>query len=418
MPVDYVFPTSAELELVAQNKMPNLMVNRPCFEFFPVATEDAAILMWEQKDNYLGLQQVRGINGEPSKVSKIGAKRYQMQPGVYGEYINVDEVEITQRRQWGSFGTPIDISDLVMDAQDQLLNRRLDRIESIIWTLLATGTFAVPGPTGAIVATDSYTTQQYTPAVSWATYATATPLADLRAIQLLSRGISVGFGSDAFLYMNRRTSNNMLSNTNQSDLAGRRTGGFGTFNSIAELNTLFTMDDLPNIKQYDGGYLAEGGVGTVTIAPGGTGYTTGNYANVGFTGGGGFGAAATVIVTAGVITSILITSAGQGYLTPPTLITTGLGAGTGAVLTTIIGSQFVPFIPDGTGILIGRRPLGQMVGKFVYTRNANNSGAAPGAYMKVIDNGERQVPRNIETHDGFNGGPVIYFPSSIVRLNV
>jgi len=88
------------------------------------------------------------------------------------------------------------------------------------------------------------------------------------------------------------------------------------------------------------------------------------------------------------------------------------------VLTTIIGSQFVPFIPDGTGILIGRRPLGQMVGKFVYTRNANNSGAAPGAYMKVIDNGERQVPRNIETHDGFNGGPVIYFPSSIVRLNV
>jgi hypothetical protein len=38
--------------------------------------------------------------------------------------------------------------------------------------------------------------------------------------------------------------------------------------------------------------------------------------------------------------------------------------------------------------------------------------------MKVIDNGDRQVPREVQVHDGFNGGPAIKFPSAVVRMNV
>src|SRR5438270_9372171 len=124
---DLLFPSTAELEEVAQDKLPRLIADRPVFTVFPIETSDNYLLMWEQKDNYLGLAQVRGLNGMPARVNRIGAKRYQMQPGVYGEYIPIDEVELTTRRQWGTFGTPIDLSDLVMEAQDQLLGRRLDR---------------------------------------------------------------------------------------------------------------------------------------------------------------------------------------------------------------------------------------------------------------------------------------------------
>lgn len=265
---DVIYPSSAELSEIMQDKLPRLVENRPIFKDFPIVNADAALVMWEQLDSFTGLQQVRGLNAEFPKVQKVGAKRYQMQPGVYGEYIPIDEIELTLRRQYGTFASPINITDLVMEAQDLLLQRRLDRIEAILWTLLTTGTFSVPGPDGAILHTDSFALQTYAAATPWSTFATATPLANLHAIQLLARGHSVNFGAAAKIYMNRVTANNLLANTNATDVSGRRTGGFGTFNSIQEMNTLFTMDDLPNVVVYDEGYLVDGSV--ISAPPYGT----------------------------------------------------------------------------------------------------------------------------------------------------
>jgi hypothetical protein len=257
MPTDFILPTSIELRQIAQDKLPTLTADRVGFSLFPFRDEDNWLISWEQRDNYLGLMQVRGLNGAPSKVRRIGAKRYQMEAGVYGEFIDLDELELTTRRQWGTFGTPIDVQDLVTQSQDYLLQRYLDRVETIIWTLIVTGTFSVVGPSGATVHTDAFTTQTFSASPSWATVATATPFADLRAVQLLGRGHSVNMGSGATAYLNRKTSNYLLSNTNQNDIAGRRTGGFGTFNTIAEINTLSLGDDLPQFRIYDDGYLRE-----------------------------------------------------------------------------------------------------------------------------------------------------------------
>jgi hypothetical protein len=336
---DLLFPSTAELTAIAQDKLPRLQADRPIFDIFPIETVDNYLLLWEQKDNYLGLAQVRGLNGMPARVNRIGAKRYQMQPGVYGEYIPIDEIELTTRRQWGTLGTPVDISDLVTEAQDQLLGRRLDRIEFNIWTLLATGTFSVSGPDGALMHTDSYTTQTYSAGTVWSTAATSTPLADFRAVQLLSRGHSVNFGAGAQAFVNRKQFNRLMTNTNAADLGGRRLSGLMPVNNFAELNNLLTGDDLPNITVYDEGYLDTSGT-------------------------------------------------------------------------------FQPYIPDGKCIVVGKRPAGQSLGAYRYTRNANNPDLAPGAYMKVIDTGDRNVPRQVEVHDGHNGGVVIYFPSAVVVMSV
>ncbi len=336
---DYLFPSNAELQQISQTKIPNLVAARPIFDIMPLRNVDSSVLMWEQLDNYTGLQQIRGINGEAPRVKAIGLKRYLMQPGVYGEFTLIDERELLERRTPGTFGTPINIEDLVMQKQDQLLGRRLDRIELIGWTLVGSGTFSVNDPSGLLSHTDTFPIQTYTAATTWATSASATPLLDFRSVQLKQRGYSVTFGADSKAYMNLITFNNLISNTNNADLYGRRTTGLATVNSPQALNQLLSGDNLPTIVIYDEGYLDD----------------------------------------------------------------------TGA---------FQAFIPNGTVILVGKRPAGQVVAEYLMTRNASNPNMAPGPYQRVFDRGVDTIPRKIEIHDGHSGGPVIYYPSAIVKLAV
>lgn len=254
---DLGFPTSSELQEIAQTKMARLTAQRPVFEFFPIVNSNQHQLMWDQMDNYLGLQQIRGMNGEPPKISKTGSKRYIAQPGIYGEFEPIDEFELTALRQLGTFATPQDKMSLVTRAQDKLLLRELDRIESVVWNLLVNGTFSVAGKTGAVLATDTYTEQTYAAGVAWGTSATATPIADFRAVQLLARGYSVSFGASAKVFMNRVTWNQLISNTNPADLYGRRTAGLGIVNNLAQWNQLLMGEDLPGVTIYDEGYLTD-----------------------------------------------------------------------------------------------------------------------------------------------------------------
>jgi hypothetical protein len=251
----YIYPTNEELKMVEQDKITALSMNDPIFSHFPMVDVDAAVLSWEQRDNYLDLQHIRGLNGQPKRVKSIGGKRYTLEPGVYGDFDLIDEMELTTRRQWGSYDNPIDISDLVAEKQDLLLQRRIDRIRSILWTLVTTGTFTVANEEGTTMYAGTFTIQSATASVAWGTSATAKPLGDLRAVQLLSRGHSVGFGTQATAYMNRKTFNKLISNTNSTDLAGRRTSGLNTVLNLEEVNKVFAGEDLPQIVIYDDGYL-------------------------------------------------------------------------------------------------------------------------------------------------------------------
>jgi hypothetical protein len=255
----YVYPANSELQLIAREKAAVLTQDDPIFGEMPIVEVDSHLLEWEQQDNFLGLQQVRGLNGQFGRVKAVGGKRFRLEPGVYGEYAPVDEEALTVRRQFGTFNGPINISDLVMEKQDQLLGRRFDRIRYIGWTLLATGTFSVSNADGTVTHTDTYTTQTYAAGVAWSTVATATPLADFRAIKLKQRGKGCSFGAQAKAYMNQTTFNNMIANTNASDLAGRRTSGLSTVLSLNDANALLLGEDLPQVVIYDEGYLDDAG---------------------------------------------------------------------------------------------------------------------------------------------------------------
>jgi hypothetical protein len=81
-------------------------------------------------------------------------------------------------------------------------------------------------------------------------------------------------------------------------------------------------------------------------------------------------------------------------------------------------NTFVPFIADGKVVIQGVRTDGGRIGSYLMTRNAQNPNSAPGAYQKIVDKGEDAVPREIEVHDGHNGGGVLFYPSAMVVMNV
>ena len=262
----FVYPTAAEINLIAQDKLPVLTLQDPIFKHFPIREVNTSIVMWEQMDNYTGLQQVRGIDGKPQRVKKTGAERFTMTPGVYGEFETLDELELTERRPLGTLpGGVIDVTDLVMMAQDKLLSRRIDRIRWIAWTLVTTGVFSVPLATGGIGHTDRYTLQTFAGS-SWSTPATATPLQDFRGVKLLARGHGIRLGSGATAYMNQVTFNKLTSNTNQADLFGKRTAGLATVIGVDEINKVLLLEDMPSIVIYDEGYLNDFGIFVPFIA--------------------------------------------------------------------------------------------------------------------------------------------------------
>jgi hypothetical protein len=333
----YVYPTNSQLSQIDQVQLPTLLMDDPVFRHFPVRNKDTHVIIWDQKDNFLGLQQVRGLNGEPARVRRIGDKRYVMEPGVYGEFTQVDEQEIVTRRAPGSYNLPVNVTDLVRECQDQLRHRLVMRIRKILWDLLALGSFTVLGPRGSVLHRDGYTQRTSVSTVAWSTTATATPLSDFRSIQLLGRGYGTSFGSDSIAYMNRKTANYLLSNTNAADLYGRRSSGLSTLNTLELVNQLFMGEGLPQVYVHDGGYHDDSGV-------------------------------------------------------------------------------FQLFIPDNYVVVIGRRENGAVLGQFTMTRNASNPGQAPGPYSIVTE--KPRPPKTITVDYGFNGGPELSYPGSIVVMRV
>lgn len=256
----YSYPTSVELTAIGQEFMGALTLNDPLFQrHMPVVNVNSHLLEWEQMDNFRGLQQPRGLNGEPPRVTAVGGKRYLARPGVYGEFLPVEEDELTSRREWGTFGTPMDLTSIVTEKERQLVVREVARIRQIGWSLMSSGSFSVLNAHGVVVHTDTFTLQTASAAVAWATLATAKPLFDFRALKLLGRGRGVNFGRQAVAYANQVTVNEMLSNTNANDLGGKRIATGGTYNTLTDFNRIFADDDLPQIEVMDDGYIDDSG---------------------------------------------------------------------------------------------------------------------------------------------------------------
>jgi len=320
MPTSLSLPSNADLSLVAQEMTPLLAANDPIFQFCPITSDAVDTIEWEQEDNYFGLLEPRGLNSAFNSIKRVGAKRYALVPGYYGEHYPIDERDITQRRSIGQFGEPEPVAQMVMRATRILTHRMINRMANAVWTLFATGSYTTTDRDGNLLYTDnilsSMTTRRFS---TWATLASATPLQDFRNLKPLQRGKGCLFNGKAVAFMNTTTSKNLLNNANNSDLAGRIVypvgGGGGGVNStdIPQMNSILNNADLPQIVEWDGGYFA-------------------NQA-----------------------------AANSGDF-----------------------SQWTTHIPDNKVVIVGFRPTQEPIAKIVQTRNAQNAAAAAGMYLDAV----------------------------------
>lgn len=258
-----VFADSATLQEILQDKIAALTFDDPLFAMFPLDRDDTNTLMWEQRDNWQGLTAARAFDGGFGRVQREGFNRYTVIPGAYGDQKVLSEEYLTTSREIGEFGTAIDITKGQALDQEHLLARMVARVKKIVMDLLVNGNYSVPGPNGATIITDTFSLQSFTASVSWATAATSTPLADMRTMKLKSRGHSVRFNAKAELWINSKTVNNMLANTNANDLGGRRTvNASGQIQplSLEIVNQIMMDNDLPRIVEYDDGYMDDSNV--------------------------------------------------------------------------------------------------------------------------------------------------------------
>jgi hypothetical protein len=141
----------------------------------------------------------------------------------------------------------------------------------------------------------------------------------------------------------------------------------------------------------------------VTIVAGGVGFTS--APTIGFTGGGGTGAAATAVVTGGKLTAINVTNGGSGYNSTPTVTITGGGGSLasarsiieGGTVTSHVKWAATTVVPDtrilgvSTGVGNGGYPtFGPLLTALTSTLNINvrppleGGGFYPDIYLTVL----------------------------------
>ena len=110
-------PRNFEIREIEQDLITASRDGRVGLDIFSERAVNAGEVRWTQEDNYYGLQQFRGLDGEPTHVQRVGLKTYSYEPGVFGEFVTVTEEELTKRAGTAPLDTtPIDVSDLVLGA--------------------------------------------------------------------------------------------------------------------------------------------------------------------------------------------------------------------------------------------------------------------------------------------------------------
>lgn len=249
----YHYPSNYEISAVAPVKALTNMESRLIWKYMGTRTSRANTVRWNQRGNVSGLQQLRPLNTSSNNVQRVGSITYEVKPGVYEEFTRIEESELLNRAGETARGEPIIITDLIMADQDQLIQRRNDRMEHIGWNALL-GTYSVVAQNG-ITKTDTFGVQTFTATVPWATHATATPLADVMAAQQLQRGQGVSFEAGSELVINLATFADLRLNTNQNDLGGINLNNSSATIGLSLINDVMARNNLPSFVVYDGDYI-------------------------------------------------------------------------------------------------------------------------------------------------------------------
>ena len=172
---------------------------------------------------------------------------------------------------------------------------------------------------------------------------------------------------------------------------GTRSFRAGITGSTAVVGTSTAHDLLLQRGNVTAATLQSGAIATVTLAAGGTGYTSATYSQQALTGGTGTGATADVVVAGGIVTSCVLRSPGSGYTAADALSCATIGAGAGFVLTVATIAQIVA--GSGNVTALGRIGAGTATPRAAL--DAVGGSMLSGMQLNALWNSAAGVPNSI-----------------------
>lgn len=248
------------LRKVADLRLPRMKEGRLGLKLMPIVNVNEVTLEYERNAVTRGLQFARGIGGTPGPVNKPGFESRTVSPGYYGDAYRINEKELIDKREVGSWTEFDSEGKQTGRASEFLTQRYLDRVENNIFTFLLTGGFEAKNIQGVPYYQPVYDVDAVTPGTLFSDLANSTPRRYLqdRIATLHQRGFSVRFDK-GWMVMSSKTAITMLNNTNANDIGGRRFDMGQTTNSFKEMNQLFVANGIPEATIYDEGYFPETG---------------------------------------------------------------------------------------------------------------------------------------------------------------
>lgn len=272
-------PTFAMQAAVQIRKLQKVYIGRDVskrlgLKLMPFNTQDVTELIYEREDVNRGIQNARGSGNPAGAVVRPDISEKRFTPGHYGDTYVIDESELENRREVGTW-TEFEKQGALSDKIARLFtDRYLDRVEKNIFDILCTGKFEARTPsrggTGPVVVRSIHNIPQYTPANLFSNLTTSTPIQYFRSLMpQLQLGVSVDF-RQGWAIANRNTINTILNNQNSTDISSRRTNSGDTVNDLSSLNAILASNDIFNLTEYHKGYFPEGnGNPMVTFIPDG-----------------------------------------------------------------------------------------------------------------------------------------------------
>lgn len=257
----FTFPEAATIMEIERERQLQLDAQSAGSAIFPIVEERGDTILWEVRDNVLGLSYVREGNEPYPILEDVGSKRFALVPAKFGGSRTLSADKINRGRKIGTHGESMDVSAEMEIIMQEIAERDFNTIEYIRWRMACLGDVLLPKKDGTTIRVAKYDANTTNSNVAWTDRANATPLLDLQTLRNATAGYGFDFGGGAKAYSNSITLDHLVLNTNALDL-GRQRLTFGeTIRDISQVNRLILQGmNLPQFEAIDGGYLDSSGV--------------------------------------------------------------------------------------------------------------------------------------------------------------
>lgn len=352
-PITYKYPTNVALDMVTQEYVAQTEKLRG-EELMPFEDSETQVVQWDELDAERGMTAPHVMGTDPKIDTRPGSKLREFEPIPFKETDLIKENELLRARQFGTLGGVVDLNAVCGRIAKARVDKNRLRAEWTRWQAMR-GQLSMFE--NGVRINESFPIQQFTPVIPWDDRAASFILRDTNAIKRMFRGTGASI-KGAVAFGASETISAIIENNNPDDLGKFHGDNYNEATySVEDANKLFSKRGLFTLVEMDEneGWIDEDG-------------------------------------------------------------------------------DFQPWLAPGELIIVGTRPKGQKIGGWKMTptlHRIKNGMPAPGMFeiievngqpssgsqmVNMVQLGQSKNPK-IEITGGLYGGPVLYYPRSIIKVN-